>query len=77
MDVTTQFVGDDLGKIDPKFQPPRFAHYTRAVQRFDEFARERDGKGVLALAVRWVLDQRDVSVPLWGSPPPERPFSAR
>jgi aryl-alcohol dehydrogenase-like predicted oxidoreductase len=63
----TQFVGDDLRKTDPKFQPPRFEQYLRAVTLLDRFARERYGKGVLALAVRWVLDTPGVSVALWGA----------
>jgi aryl-alcohol dehydrogenase-like predicted oxidoreductase len=63
----TVFEGDDLRKIDPKFQPPRFAQYLEAVTLLDRFARERYGKGVLALALRWVLDQPGVSVALWGA----------
>jgi aryl-alcohol dehydrogenase-like predicted oxidoreductase len=67
IDQSTKFEGDDLRKIDPKFQPPRFAHYLEAVTLLDRFARERYGKGVLALAVRWVLDTPGVSVALWGA----------
>jgi aryl-alcohol dehydrogenase-like predicted oxidoreductase len=63
---TTKFEGDDLRKTDPKFQPPRFEQYLRAVKLLERFARERYGKSVLALAVRWVLDQPGVSVALWG-----------
>src|SRR6516162_4737594 len=66
IDETTQFEGDDLRKTDPKFLPPRFAQYTRAVGLLTRFARERYSKGVLPLAVRWVLDQPGVSVALWG-----------
>ena len=67
IDETTQFKGDDLRKTDPKFLPPRFAQYTRAVGSLTRFARERYSKGVLPLAVRWVLDQSGVSVALWGA----------
>ena len=67
IDETTQFKGDDLRKTDPKFLPPRFAQYTSAVGKLTRFARERYRKGVLALAVRWVLDQPGVSVALWGA----------
>ncbi|MCI0669991.1 MAG: aldo/keto reductase, partial [Myxococcaceae bacterium] len=63
----TRFEGDDLRKTDPKFLPPRFGQYLQAVQRLERFARERYGKGVLPLAVRWVLDQPGVSVALWGA----------
>ena len=66
-DQNTTFEGDDLRKTDPKFQPPRFAQYLQAVTLLDRFARERYGKGVLALALRWVLDTPGVSVALWGA----------
>jgi aryl-alcohol dehydrogenase-like predicted oxidoreductase len=63
----TKFKGDDLRKTDPKFQPPRFEQYLKAVNLLARYARERYGKSVLALAVRWVLDQPGVSVALWGA----------
>jgi len=67
IDETTEFKGDDLRKTDPKFLPPRFAHYTQAVSLLTRFSRERYSKGILPLAVRWVLDQPGVSVALWGA----------
>jgi aryl-alcohol dehydrogenase-like predicted oxidoreductase len=70
IDEKTKFSGDDLHKLDPKFQPPRFEQYLSAVRALDAFARERYRKGVLALAVRWALDQPGVSIALWG---PRRP----
>lgn len=66
----TKFKGDDLRKTDPKFQPPRFAQYLKAVNLLERYARERYGKSVLVLAVRWVLDQPGVSVALWGAAHP-------
>jgi aryl-alcohol dehydrogenase-like predicted oxidoreductase len=54
--AATRFDGDDLRSADPKFQPPRLAHYLAAVADLDRLARERYGKTVLALAIRWVLD---------------------
>ena len=72
MKPDTQFDGDDLRKIDPKFQPPRFAQYLRAVERLDRFAQENYGKGVLELAVRWTLDRPFVTVALWGARRPEQ-----
>lgn len=71
MDENTRFEGDDLRKTDPKFQPPRYAQYLRAVQRLARFARERYGKDVLPFAVRWVLDQPGVTVALWGARHPD------
>jgi aryl-alcohol dehydrogenase-like predicted oxidoreductase len=67
IDQSTKFGGDDLRNTDPKFQPPRFAHYLEAVTLLDRYARDRYGKGVLALSVRWVLDQPGVSAALWGA----------
>ena len=67
MKPDTQFAGDDLRKVDPKFQPPRFAQYLQAVERLDRFAQENYGKRVLDLAIRWTLDQPGVSVALWGA----------
>src|SRR3989454_6189227 len=72
MRPNTQFNGDDLRKIDPKFQPPRYAQYLCAVERLDRFAREQYGKRVIDLAVRWTLDQPSVSVAFWGARHPEQ-----
>lgn len=67
-----KFAKNDIRSEDPKFKPPRFAQYLRAVERLDEFARERHGKSVLELAVRWVLDRPGVSAALWGAKRPEQ-----
>src|SRR5215475_5955693 len=66
----TTFKGDDLRKTDPKFQAPRLEQYLKAVKLLEQYGRERYGKSVLALAVRWVLDQPGVSVALWGASHP-------
>jgi aryl-alcohol dehydrogenase-like predicted oxidoreductase len=66
MTPQTRFEGDDLRKVDPKFQGDRFTHYLAAVDAFQKLARERFGKSVLALAVRWVLDQGP-TIALWGA----------
>jgi aryl-alcohol dehydrogenase-like predicted oxidoreductase len=62
----TQFTGDDLRRNDPKFQEPRFSQYRAAVESLDRYARQRYGLSVLALAVRWVLDQGS-TIALWGA----------
>ena len=62
----TVFTGDDLRKWDPKFKEPRFTFYLDAVSRLDAYAKEHHGKTVMALAVRWILDQ-GVEVALWGA----------
>jgi aryl-alcohol dehydrogenase-like predicted oxidoreductase len=65
MRADSRFEGDDLRRIDPKFQPPRFAQYLNAVAQLDQLAQRRYDRRVIQLAVRWILDQA-VSVALWG-----------
>jgi aryl-alcohol dehydrogenase-like predicted oxidoreductase len=62
----TVFEGDDLRRLDPKFQKPRFAQYLAAVARLDKLAQERFGRRVIHLAVRWMLDQ-GITTALWGA----------
>jgi aryl-alcohol dehydrogenase-like predicted oxidoreductase len=66
-----KFEGDDLRRTDPKFQPPRFGQYLAAVARLQKFARERYGKDVIDLAVRWNLDAGITSA-LWGARQPDQ-----
>jgi aryl-alcohol dehydrogenase-like predicted oxidoreductase len=67
----TVFDGDDLRRTDPKFSAPRFAQYLAAVQRLDRLARERFGKRVIELAIRWMLDQ-GIRTALWGARHPDQ-----
>jgi aryl-alcohol dehydrogenase-like predicted oxidoreductase len=67
IDRATKFEGDDLRNVDPKFQQPRLAQYLDAAWLLERYARQRYDKSLLAFAVRWVLDQRGVSVALWGA----------
>jgi aryl-alcohol dehydrogenase-like predicted oxidoreductase len=69
--AATRFEGDDLRKVDPKFQGARFRQYLAAVDELNKLARERFGKSVLALALRWVLDQGP-TVALWGARRPDQ-----
>ncbi|VTZ27452.1 Aldo-keto reductase YhdN [Methylocella tundrae] len=66
MKTDTVFEGDDLRRKDPKFQQPRFGQYLSAVARLEQLAKERFGKKVIDLAVRWALDQGITSA-LWGA----------
>jgi aryl-alcohol dehydrogenase-like predicted oxidoreductase len=65
----TTYEGDDLRKSDPKFNPPKLKSYLNAVRQLDAFAKQRYGKTVLALAVRWVLDA-GTTIALWGARKP-------
>jgi aryl-alcohol dehydrogenase-like predicted oxidoreductase len=67
----TVFDGDDLRRTDPKFLGPRFAQYLSAVGKLDQLARNRFGKRVIQLAVRWMLDQ-GVTTALWGARRPDQ-----
>ena len=71
MRTDTHFEGDDLRRLDPKFQPPRFAQYLSAVRQLDQLARDRFNRRVIHLAVRWMLDQ-GISVALWGGRHPDQ-----
>jgi len=71
MEGATTFAEDDLRSFDPKFQSPRFAQYLAAVEELTQFARDRFGKSMLALAVRWVLDNGP-TIALWGARRPEQ-----
>jgi aryl-alcohol dehydrogenase-like predicted oxidoreductase len=67
MKPDTHFDGDDQRNTDPKFLPPRYGQYLRAVKALDNFARDNFGKHAMHLALRWVLDQPGVSVALMGA----------
>ena len=68
----TQFEGDDLRRSDPKFADAWLrSRYIEAVRALDALARERFGRDVLSLAVRWVLD-RGPTVALWGARRPDQ-----
>jgi aryl-alcohol dehydrogenase-like predicted oxidoreductase len=67
----THFRGDDLRKMDPKFRSLRFRQYLRAVDELEKLALGRFGKPLLALALRWVLDQGP-TIALWGARRPEQ-----
>ena len=72
MRADTEFEGDDIRKVDPKFKEPRFSEYLSAVQKLDEFAQERFGKRVIHLAARWVLDTAPGHIALWGARRPSQ-----
>jgi aryl-alcohol dehydrogenase-like predicted oxidoreductase len=64
----SSFSADDLrGSMDPKFKEPRRSQYLRAVGRLDTLARERFDRGVMELAVRWMLDGEPRLIALWGA----------
>ena len=76
MTSATRFIGDDLRRYDPKFQEPRYSQYLAAVTALKRYAHERYGLPVVALAVRWVLNQGD-TLALWGARHPAQLDSAK
>lgn len=71
MRVNKKFKGDDLRNIDPKYKKPVFLQYLMAAAELNKFARQNYGKSLLALAIRWVLDQGH-TIALWGARHPEQ-----
>jgi aryl-alcohol dehydrogenase-like predicted oxidoreductase len=71
MRADSKFEGDDLRRTDPKFREPRFTQYLAAVQKLDRLAKERFGKRVIHLAIRWMLDQ-GITTALWGARRPDQ-----
>jgi aryl-alcohol dehydrogenase-like predicted oxidoreductase len=71
MRPASRFSGDDLRRSDPKFREPRFSQYLAAVARLDRLAKDRFGKNVIDLAVRWALDTGITSA-LWGARRPDQ-----
>ena len=69
--AATSFKGDDLRRVDPKFQQPRLRQYLGAIAQLERLARDRYGKSLLALAVRWILD-RGPTIALWGARRPDQ-----
>src|SRR5579871_250096 len=67
----TRFGDDEVRHVDPKFQGERYRHYLAAVDGLEALAQRRFNVPVLALALRWVLDQ-GASVALWGARRPEQ-----
>jgi len=65
-------IGDMRKNTDPKFRAPQFAEYLNATSKLDAFAREKFGKRVIHLVVRWLLDQPGVGIALWGARRPEQ-----
>ncbi len=72
MKPDSQFTGDDMRQVDPKFQPPRYGQYLKAVQELDAYTMKNFGKRVMQLALRWALDQPGVNVALWGARRPDQ-----
>ncbi len=72
MTLQTEFNGDDLRKIDPKFQQPLYAQYLNAVKQLDDFAKNHYKKSVIHLAIRWILDQKGADIALLGARKPHQ-----
>jgi aryl-alcohol dehydrogenase-like predicted oxidoreductase len=71
MQKNRQFQGDDLRKIDPKFQDPRYSQYLKCIELLQDWVKQKYQRPILALAVRWVLD-KGINIPLWGARKPEQ-----
>ncbi len=76
MKSDTTFPGDDLRNIDPKFKDPYYQDYLQAVESLNSFAREKFGKEIIHLAIRWILDQ-GIQIALWGARHPQQVLPAK
>lgn len=65
------FEGDDLRKVDPKFNEPGFSQYLEAVEKLKLLADRKFGKSILAFSVRWVMDM-GVPITIWGGRKPSQ-----
>ena len=65
--ANSEFRGDDIRNVDPKFQKPVYQKYLNTVKKLDDFANEKFGINVLHLSVRWILDKCKEDVALWGA----------
>ena len=66
----TEFKGDDLRQVDPKFQQPTLNNYLACVDKLKKWAETRYQKHLIALSLRWCLD-KGIDFPLWGIRKPE------
>ena len=57
-------------KDDLKYRQPRYNQYLAAVKKLDELARAKYERGVLDLAITWILDNKG-TIALWGAWRPE------
>jgi aryl-alcohol dehydrogenase-like predicted oxidoreductase len=69
MTEDTVFEGDDIRRIDPKFKAKNRKNYLNAVSALNNYAKEKYGKTVLELSVRWILDM-NIETALWGARKP-------
>lgn len=71
MEKTRQFQGDDIRKIDPKFQEPHYSSYLLSAKKIAEWSQQKYHKSLLALAFRWSLD-KGINIALWGARHPKQ-----
>jgi aryl-alcohol dehydrogenase-like predicted oxidoreductase len=62
----------DAARRAPMYHGELYLRHLEAVERLDRLARERYGRRVIHLAVRWLLDQPGMSLALWGARRPEQ-----
>lgn len=72
MSKDREFNEGDLRKdTDPKFQGDTFEHHLEAVEKLKQYAKQKVGKDVLHLAVRWILD-KGIDAAIWGARKPSQ-----
>lgn len=67
----SEFKEDDIRRMDPKFQEPRYSQYLQCAKKLEKWAKDNYNRPLAALAVRWSLD-KGINVALWGARKPEQ-----
>ncbi|MBN2110547.1 MAG: aldo/keto reductase [Methanosarcinaceae archaeon] len=75
MKADADFTDHPVKRADPKFQLPRYRQYLEAVSGIDSFSKEMHSRGILDLAIQWILGH-DNTIALWGAWKPEHIESA-
>ncbi len=70
--MTSGHEATDTARRGEMFHGESYREHLAAVTRLDEFARQEYGRGVIHLAIRWLLDQPGVTIALWGARKPEQ-----
>lgn len=66
-----EFEGDDIRKIDPKFQSPHFDTYLNCSEKLKQWSQTHYQRPLIALAIRWMLD-KGISTSLLGGRHPSQ-----
>ena len=70
--MTADHESSDEARRGEMFHGDSYRRHLTVVARLDEFARREFGRGVIHLAIRWLLDQPGLTIALWGARKPSQ-----